>query len=302
MLTCKMVAALLCGLAMCISMPASAHGDDRKFYSVSAGTGLNGWDTRVSVTVKRPGNRSNASSNRGAETSTAAPASRARSAAEAAAAVERQRRLDAWVTTRLDYCAQGWDIMDSDRICEPLPTTPNTPTTPGQPARVRQPAPPTHQQVQTLVQQLIGTLQIPQPEVHIGPDPSLNKWNKAFVGYPLWLWPGDQDPLTTRVSGGGLTITMDAELQGTVFTMGDGNRITCGYAQPWTEAVEPGTKSPTCGYRYQQPSGKDRTYTITATTHWDVAWTAAGHHGTIPITRTTTRQLPVGELQSIIVR
>ena len=31
-------------------------------------------------------------------------------------------------------------------------------------------------------------------------------------------------------------------------------------------------------------------------------WTAAGHTGTIPITRTTTRQLPVGELHSIIVR
>jgi hypothetical protein len=143
-------------------------------------------------------------------------------------------------------------------------------------------------------------LQPGQPQV--GPPPSLNKWDMAAVGYPLWIWAeGDLDPAPVSQSVSGLSVSLDADLAKIVYDLGDGTTITCGPGTPWRRGRVPaGTPSPDCGHTYTQPSLPKGSYPITATTHWSVAWTAGGQSGTIPFTQTSTTTIPVGEVQTLV--
>lgn len=169
---------------------------------------------------------------------------------------------------------------------------------PGQPAR---PAPPTRAEVESVARSLLGRLQIPEATPFIGPDPAVNEWGMAVVGYPLWLWTPAMAPLSTTVSGQGLTIAMAAQPVATTFSMGDGRSVTCASTQPYPAGTTPGTPSPVCGHVYESPSLPKGTYTVTATTQWSVAWSALGYSGTLPVSRTASRPLPVGELQAVVV-
>ena len=58
--------------------------------------------------------------------------------------------------------------------------------------------------------------------------------------------------------------------------------MTCpAESKRWTNAVEPGQKSPTCGYAYEKPSLPKGNYTITAVTTWNVTWTVNNQSGVI---------------------
>ena len=154
--------------------------------------------------------------------------------------------------------------------------------------------------VAVLARQAAADLRLPGREVELGPDPSLNEWQMAAVGYPLWLWRDGPDTITETVSLDGITLTMTATYVSSTFEMGDGRRVTCTETTRWVRgAQEPGTPSPTCGHRYQEPSG-EHGYTITATHHWELTWTAAGRSGSFGLATSATRTLDVGELASII--
>ena len=150
--------------------------------------------------------------------------------------------------------------------------------------------------------ELLVQLQLPTPTPMVGPDPDDNEWGMAAVGYPLWLWTPDTTTVTSRTSGAGLTFTLTARYRSTTFAMGDGHTLTCTATTRYRGSVEPGTASPTCGYRYARPSPQGRPYTVTATTHWVVSWSVAGFSGTLPGTHTAQRTLEVGELQAIVNR
>jgi hypothetical protein len=164
-------------------------------------------------------------------------------------------------------------------------------------------APPLTQAVaEEVARELVVRLQLPTPTPMVGPDPDDNEWHMAAVGYPLWLWTPDTETVTARSSGGGLTFDLTARYRSTTFTMGDGHTLTCTATTRYRDSVSPGTRSPTCGYRYSQPSPKSRPYTVTATTHWNVEWSVGGFSGTLPGTHTARRTLEVGELQAIVER
>ena len=150
--------------------------------------------------------------------------------------------------------------------------------------------------------ELLVQLQLPTPTPMVGPDPDDNEWGMAAVGYPLWLWTPDTTTVTSRTSGAGLTFTLTARYRSTTFAMGDGHTLTCTATTRYRGSVEPGTASPTCGYRHARPSPQGRPYTVTATTHWVVSWSVAGFSGTLPGTHTAQRTLEVGELQAIVNR
>lgn len=136
----------------------------------------------------------------------------------------------------------------------------------------------------------------------VGPPPTLNKWKMAAVGYPLWIWAeGNLDPAPVTRSVSGISVSLDASLPKIVYDLGDGTTITCGPGTPWRKGSVPaGTPSPDCGHTYAKPSLPKGSYTITATTHWSVAWTAGGQSGTIPFTQTSSTTLPVGEVQTLV--
>ncbi len=163
-------------------------------------------------------------------------------------------------------------------------------------------AAPTRAEVETLVSSLVARLEVPVPTPSVGPDPSANEWNMAVVGYPLWLWTDTPASMDSSVSGYGITITMNARRVATTFDMGDGNRVTCARMTAYPASVKPGTPSPTCGYAYSWPSLPNGNYTVTATSRWEVDWSAVGFSGTLPLIASASRELPVGELHAVVVR
>ncbi len=150
----------------------------------------------------------------------------------------------------------------------------------------------------------VAQLHLPANAPGIGPDPDRNEWHMAAVGYPLWLWadgPTHVGPVIENVAN--LSVSLDARISKTVFRMGDGKQVTCdGGGKPYAKWVQPGAKSPTCGYSYTKPSLPGGKYTVTATSYWAVTWTVNGASGVIDVPRQAAVQLPVGELQAVIVR
>jgi hypothetical protein len=148
----------------------------------------------------------------------------------------------------------------------------------------------------------VARLQLPTIAPGIGPSPELNRWNMAAVGYPLWLWadgPAHVGPVSDSV--GGLSVSLDAAVSSLTFRMGDGHSVTCpGLGQQWTTTVEPGAKSPSCGYSYAKPSLPDGSYTVAAIANWAVTWTSNGQSGVINVPAVDTTELPVGELQVLV--
>ena len=148
----------------------------------------------------------------------------------------------------------------------------------------------------------VARLQLPTLAPGIGPSPDLNPWKIAAVGYPLWLWPDGPTqvgPVSDSVAG--LRVSLTAKVSEVSFRMGDGNTVTCpAESKRWTNAVQPGQKSPTCGYAYAEPSLPKGNYTIAAVTTWDVTWTVNNQSGVIRVPAVQTAQLPVGELQVLV--
>ena len=167
--------------------------------------------------------------------------------------------------------------------------------------------------VEAYVRTVTASIQLPEAFPQVGPDPAWNEWNMAVVGIPYWLWVEGPQQVTDSISEGGLSVSLTAHHSRTTFDMGDGRTVTCTATQPFVrDAVPAATPSPVCGHTYQvapkspSPSSaatkEPGTYTITATTHWTVNWAAGGYTGTLPTTMTGTRDLPVGELQAVVVR
>lgn len=148
----------------------------------------------------------------------------------------------------------------------------------------------------------VARIKLTAPKPGIGPPPSINQWNMAAVGYPLWLWgQGATNPPLVSDAVDGLYVSLDPHIAKTVFHMGDGSQVTCqGSGQPWSRDVQPDEQSPSCGYVYQQPSLTKGRYTVTATTYWDVAWNANGQTGVLPFIQSKSTTLPVGELQVLV--
>lgn len=153
-----------------------------------------------------------------------------------------------------------------------------------------------------LARTLITRIQLPSPTPQIGPDPAANEWRMAAVGYPLWLWTSGPATVVDRVRAYGVTFTLRARWASTTFDMGDGHRVTCTRIQPYRTGVQPGSRSPHCGYTYPKASLPEREYTVTATTNWTITWHALGLSGSMPASFAGSRQLPVGELNALVVR
>ena len=182
--------------------------------------------------------------------------------------------------------------------CNPLPLPPE-PTASADPVTGELPPPPDMGQ---LAREVVVRLRLPDPTPLIGPDPSVNEWGMAAVGYPLWLWTVGPDDVSATVVAFGYTFTLAAHRVSTTFVMGDGGSVTCTVTTPFSEGVTPGVASPSCGYVYRIPSRPGPDYLVSATTNWVVSWSALGQSGVIPATYAGSRTLSVGELYSLVTK
>ena len=120
------------------------------------------------------------------------------------------------------------------------------------------------------------------------------------VGFPIWLWTDKPTTLTNSLTDHGQRYELSAQLMSTTFTMGDGTTKTCAFSTVYPQHIRvPGSPSPTCGHVYQHPSKPGHPYTVTATNHWLITWTAAGATTRITHNHAGSRTLTIGELQSL---
>lgn len=125
----------------------------------------------------------------------------------------------------------------------------------------------------------------------------------GLVGWNTWMWaesPSDRQwgPVSASDSGSGITVSLTAEVDRVEWDMGDGTVVTCGEGLAWSEARTQGGKnvaSPACGHVYEQMG----TYTVTATSYWNVRWSGAGLSGSLPLSLSRSTDYLVGEYQAV---
>ena len=151
-----------------------------------------------------------------------------------------------------------------------------------------------------LAEQALAALQL-RP-IRMGMVPEDKPGYVGLVGMPVWMWvdtpdPHTYGPATNTASDGSVTVTINAKVAKTLWEMGDGKSVVCTTAGTAYQDSDGKQPSPNCGYSYT----KQGTYTIRATTTWDIAWTAnTGQSGTIPLILTATRTVVIGEVQVIV--
>ncbi|MGX1114813.1 hypothetical protein RKD37_000176 [Streptomyces ambofaciens] len=140
------------------------------------------------------------------------------------------------------------------------------------------------------------------PDIGITPKPG----GKGVVGMPVYMWTEKgaetYGPNTASASAGGLTVTATAKVKKIVWTMGDGNTVTCTTAGTPYKAAYGKQPSPDCGYRYTAPSSTSSTgkYHVTATSTWVVDWTVnggGGQGGQLTEIRNSAVDITVAEVQ-----
>ena len=155
--------------------------------------------------------------------------------------------------------------------------------------------------VESYVREVVGSIALPEPMIRVGPDPSVNKWDMAVVGFPLWFWTDSEGSVARTVSEYGITIELSARRDRVVFDFGDGTSLTCTAMASLPSNYDAGDPSPNCGHVFEVPSLPEGDYTVTAAGYWTFTWSALGFSGTLPGQVSATRELPVGELQAVLV-
>jgi hypothetical protein len=151
-----------------------------------------------------------------------------------------------------------------------------------------------------LAEQAVVALQL-RP-IRMGMVPEDKPGYVGLVGMPVWMWvdtpdPHTYGPATNTASDGSVTVTISAKVTKTLWEMGDGKSVTCTTAGTVYKDSYQKQPSPDCGYLYSTQG----TYTIRATTTWDITWTVnTGQSGTIPLTLTATRTVAIGEVQVLV--
>ncbi len=151
-----------------------------------------------------------------------------------------------------------------------------------------------------LAQQAVAALQL--KPVKMGMVPEDKPGYVGLVGMPVWMWVDAPDahtygPASNTATDGSVSVTIAARVVRTLWEMGDGHAVTCTTAGTPYQDSNGKQPSPDCGYSYSHQG----TYTIRATTTWDIPWTAStGQSGTIPLTLTATRTVVIGEVQVLV--
>ncbi len=157
---------------------------------------------------------------------------------------------------------------------------------------------PSYEMIENAAISLATEIIIPDGQIGLGPDPSVNEWNMIAVGQPLWLWVEGPAEVVATHEEQGITLTLYAIRGSTTFTMDDGTTVTCASTTQRPDDAPPLAASPTCGHTYKTAA----TRTISSLTTWEVIWEALGLTGSFELERPAQRTLDVGELTSVVVR
>ncbi|MGH8994448.1 MAG: hypothetical protein ACRDYB_00160 [Acidimicrobiales bacterium] len=123
-----------------------------------------------------------------------------------------------------------------------------------------------------VAEQAVKRLAFGSPTIEMAPPSG----SPQLVNVATWLWinPGAWQTLTATATAGTVTTTATATPTKVVWSMGDGNGVTCdGPGTPYSAANPNATTN--CSYTWTQAGS----YQVTATVYWSVAWTTVGALG-----------------------
>jgi hypothetical protein len=157
-----------------------------------------------------------------------------------------------------------------------------------------------------LADRAVDSMNLHAIQIGIVPKPGAD--SIGLVGMPTWMWAADPGPSTTgpitaSASGGGITVTATARLEGITWDMGDGNTVVCtGPGTPYN-ANRGREQSPDCGHVYTTTSAgrPGDKFTVSASSDWVITWAGGGQSGTIRMEGLTESvQIAVGEAQVLV--
>ena len=152
-----------------------------------------------------------------------------------------------------------------------------------------------------LGQEAVRMLTLPSPIIQTSPSHT----GQVLVGVPVWLWldPASWGDRSATASVPGISVTATATPTQVAWTPGDGASLTChGPGTAWAAGDNPAASSPTCGHTYRVSSAgaAGQTFTLSATTTWQVSWAGGGQTGTVPDMQTTAQvDVAVAESQAV---
>jgi len=152
---------------------------------------------------------------------------------------------------------------------------------------------------EVLAQRAILAMQLLGPIIRTAPPQGSDS---GLVGLPAWMWSERAEnvtgPISRTESEGTVTVTAIGVVAQVVWSMGDGQSVTCGAGTPYPAGSD--GESPDCGYTYQtastNPVAGGGPWPITATSTWTITWSGGGESGTETLELTSTGELLIREL------
>jgi hypothetical protein len=129
-----------------------------------------------------------------------------------------------------------------------------------------------------LAQQAESQLPLATPSIEMAPPATSDQ----LVNVSTWLWinPAAWQTLSATATAGPVSATATATPAKVVWSMGDGQQVTC--AGPGTPYDPSNPNASTdCSYTWTQSSAGQpgSAYQVTATVYWQVTWAATGAAG-----------------------
>jgi hypothetical protein len=126
-----------------------------------------------------------------------------------------------------------------------------------------------------LAQQAFDQTNIPLPGAQLNPPSSSHQ----VVNLESWMWVDNWQTVSASATAGTITATVTAVPVRVVWSMGNGDQVTCNSAgTAYDPSVAPEAQHTDCSYTYRHSSAsaQDGTFTVRATEEWHVTWSASG--------------------------
>ena len=130
---------------------------------------------------------------------------------------------------------------------------------------------------------------------------------KLFARIPTWLWVDETwwKPYSATASVGGVSATVVATPVRATWSTGDGERVVCdGPGVAWRRGLPESASRCTHEYTRSSAARPGGTFDLAVSVGFEVTWSSSTGAGgrLLPLTRTATRPVQVGEIQAVITR
>ncbi|MGE3359545.1 MAG: hypothetical protein AB7O92_23230 [Acidimicrobiia bacterium] len=152
-----------------------------------------------------------------------------------------------------------------------------------------------------LLVQARNRLDLPLPTAGLSPS------GEQVVNLETWLWidPAQWQTLSASASVPGITVTVFATPQHTIWSMGDGAVVECGAGTPYDLDLPAADQVTSCSHLYRRSSAGRAagSYSASVTVRWHLTWSVndAPAIDLETIDRTSTFSVAVAEIQAVNV-